>query len=88
MAKKNNRVLNTRCFEDGGEAIKVAKQNGCTVRNGKGNHFVITPPNGQNIVVVNRKMGRSLGCKVFKMFKIAGILSFVFIIGEQILSFI
>lgn len=74
-------------FDHGKEAIKLAKKNNCEVRNGHGDHFIIySPDRKSSVVVVNRKMGKGLGCKAYKWFKLMGLLTLIFIIGEQILA--
>lgn len=65
-------------FDNGGEAISVARSSGCSIRRGKGDHVVICPSGYENIVVVDRPMGRGLGCKIWKMFKLAGLVWVIF----------
>jgi predicted RNA binding protein YcfA (HicA-like mRNA interferase family) len=65
-------------FEDGAEAIKVAEQAGCNVRRGKGDHVDVELPDGSHQTVCDREMCRGLGCKIWKAFKIAGLLVIVY----------
>ena len=79
-------MSNNNRFEHGKEAIKQAEKKGCRIRYASSDHVIIYAPNGQSMPVVNRKMGKGLGCKAYKWFKLMGLLTFVFIIGEQILA--
>lgn len=65
-------------FESGQEAIKVAEHNGCNIRRGKGDHVDIEFPDGSHQTVCDREMGRGLGCKIWKAFKLAGLLVIVY----------
>jgi hypothetical protein len=65
-------------FEDGAEAIKTAEKAGCNVRRGKGDHVDVELPDGSHQTVCDREMGRGLGCKIWKAFKIAGLLVLVY----------
>ena len=88
---KGKKINNNR-FENGKQVIEQAKKTGCLVRNAKGDHLVVETPPGHpvkgSMAFVNRDMGKGLGCKVYKWFKVMGLLGVVFIIGEQILSFV
>ena len=65
-------------FEDGREAIQVAKKNHCRIEYCDGDHVKIYPtdPRYDPIVSVNRPLGRGLGCRLWKAFKLAGLLAF------------
>ena len=71
-------------FEDGRQAVRVAESKGCHIRYSNGDHVVIEPPGYDPIVVVNRPMGRGLGCKVWKAFKLAGLLVIAFMLYSLI----
>lgn len=60
-------------FDDGREALAIAKKAHCDLRNCSGDHVVVTFPNGKKEPVPNRKIGRGLGYKIWKAFKLAGL---------------
>lgn len=63
-------------FENGKEAIDLAKKHHCKIENCNGDHVKVFPTDSKYdpIVLVNRPMGRGLGCKLWKAFKLAGLL--------------
>ena len=67
-----------------------ARNKGCDIRQGKGDHGVISY-NGQSVVYCRREVGVGIGCKIFKWFVkmgllgLAGVLIYAFLYHSNLL---